>query len=325
MCYQHTQVARKIEGIADPYFISLKRGDQTVGTCCFCFRRVSVAGNWIPAFYIRYFAFLDQFKRTPRERSVGQRTSALRQEIAMLLETDAWARSSGGYFHYAYVDPRNLRSARLCRAFGFEQVRRYSTFMFTRFTLRSDVRPESLEGHDALADMKQRLAYFYAGYTMFNTENLFRDGQYFVLRNSKGEVVAGVQATPDCWQVRSLPGRYGKFLLSLVSNLPLLHRVMGHRYTFLALEGIYHADGCQADLQRLIEALLTRYQVHSAITVADKDSTLCQTLTTLDLGIVQKIMRNAGGDVICKFVNVPEEVSAIIRTRPAYISATDVT
>ncbi len=325
MCYQHTQVARKIEGIADPYFISLKRGDQTVGTCCFCFRSVSTAGNWIPAFYIRYFAFLDQFKRRPREQRVGQRTSALRQEIAMLLETDTWARSSGGYFHYAYVDPRNVRSVRLCYAFGFEQVRRYSTFIFTRFTLRSDIRPESLHGHDALADMKQRLACFYADYTMFSTENLFRDGQYFVLRNSKGEVVAGVQATPDCWQVRSLPGRYGKFLLSVVSHLPLLNRVMGHRYTFLALEGIYHADGCEADLQRLIEALLAKYRVHSAITVADKDSALSRTLKTLDLGVVQKIMKNAGGDVICKFVNVPEEITASIRTRPAYISATDVT
>jgi hypothetical protein len=325
MCYQHTQTDRKMAGIADPYFITLQRGDRTVGTCSFCFRHVTVADALLPAFYIRYFAFLDQFKRPPAKRRIARRTSALKAEITSLLNDDTWARAAGSYFHYAYVDPRNVRSVRLCRAFGFEQVRRYSTFIFTRFTLRSRVQPESLHGTAALADMQQRLAAFYADYTMFSTENLFRDGQYFVLRNAAGEVVAGVQATPDCWQVRALPGRYGKTLLSVVSRLPVLSRVMGHRYSFLALEGMYYAPGCAGDLQRLVEALLAKFKIHTAIAVADAGSALADTLRRLDLGVVQKIMKNAGGDVICKFVHVPEDVRAAIRQRPAYISATDVT
>ncbi|MBT1687075.1 hypothetical protein [Dawidia soli] len=324
MCYQHTQVARKIEGIAAPYFVSLQRGSQTVGTCCFCFRRVTTGRGDIPAFYIRYFAFLDQFKRVAAGRRPGRRPSVLRAEIATLLETDTWAQSTGSYFHYAYVDPRNVRSVSLCRAFGFEKVRQYTTFIFTRFKLRSDAQPESLQ-YDALADIQQRLGQFYADYTMFSTENLFRDGQYFVLRDPRGQVVAGVQATPDRWQVHSLPGRYGKALLSVVSRIPMLNRVIGHQYRFLALEGLYYAEGCQNDLQRLVEALLAKYQVNSAITVVDRDSALCETLKTLDLGVVQKIMKNAGGDVICKFIQVPEEVRSGLRTRPAYISATDVT
>ena len=131
--------------------------------------------------------------------------------------------------------------------------------------------------------------------------------------------------SPDRWQVRSLPGRYGKLLLSVVSRLPVLNRVMGHRYSFLALEGIYYAAGCEDDLQRLVEALLAKYSVHTAITVADGDSALASTLRRLDLGVVQKIMKHVGGDVICKFVHVSEEVCASIRRKPAYISATDVT
>lgn len=325
MCYQHTQVDRKITAITDPYFVTLQRGDHTVGTCCFCFRHVSVADAVLPAFYIRYFAFLDQFRRPPAKRRIRPRTSALKAEITSFLNSDTWARSAGSYFHYAYVDPRNVRSVRLCRAFGFEQVRRYATFIFTRFVLRGGVQPEPLHGEDVLAEMRQRLARFYADYTMFNTENLFRDGQYFVLRNAAGDVVAGVQATPDCWQVRALPGRYGKQLLSVVSRLPWLGRVMKHRYAFLALEGIYYAPGCAGDLQRLVEALLAKYGVHTAIAVADADSALADTLRQLDLGAIQKMMKNAGGDVICKFVHVPEEVPVLIRQRPAYISATDVT
>lgn len=325
MCYQHTQVARKIDGIADPYFVSLQRGDRTVGTCCFCFRRVSVGEDQMPAFYIRYFAFLDQFKRTSGKRRTGRRTSALRTEISLLLKRDTWARSVGTYFHYAYVDPRNVRSVRLCHAFGFEKVRQYSTVIFTRFFLRGGVHIESLQEDYAFVDMKQRLAQFYAGYTMFNTENLFRDGQYFVVRNDAGEIVAGMQATPDRWKVRSLPGRYGELLLSVVSRLPVLNRVMGHAYNFLALEGIYQAEGCEADLQRLMEALLAKFRVNTAITVVDRDSALCTALMGLDLGVVQKIMKNAGGDVICQFVQVPDAVRASIRERPAYISATDVT
>src|SRR5690606_21099873 len=122
MLYRQMRVRQKVHKIANPYFVNLYRGQKLIGTCCFC-RRLTSTGE--TCFYIRYFSFKSSY------RSIGkleipkiQKEGVLRKEISELLQGSQLEVAGGErFFHYAYVDPKNVRSAYLCQEFGFEKIR----------------------------------------------------------------------------------------------------------------------------------------------------------------------------------------------------------
>jgi hypothetical protein len=133
MLYQHLEVQKKIDHISEPFYVNLVRGNNIMATCCFCSRLSMNAGKGINSFYIRYFSFKDKFrtKQVAKKNHIGN--SLLREELTSLLSGKGLGEGAKGkFFHYAYVDPRNLRSALLCKEFGFETVRQFSTLIFNR-------------------------------------------------------------------------------------------------------------------------------------------------------------------------------------------------
>src|SRR5688572_6025176 len=133
MLYQHLEVNQKINQIKDPYFVNLVRAGQIAGTCCFCSRDTLNNGQNIRGFYVRYFSFLNSFRRKSIKEKAKGGNSGLRREIELLLSGEGLeVRPGEKFFHFAYVDPRNERSALLCEEFGFEPIRQYATIIFNR-------------------------------------------------------------------------------------------------------------------------------------------------------------------------------------------------
>lgn len=325
MLYQHTDVTSRINRIEFPYFVNLQRHGETIGTCCFCLRNISNGKGGSAAFYIRYFSFKTQFRRGPVARS-SARKSRLRQEIMAVFQGIGFPElPQRKFLHYAYVDPRNWRSVRLCEEFGFQIVREYTTVLFSRINPRTktQLHIEELAPQD-YETVKELLKLFYREYAMFSLDNL-RIKRYYVLRNKEGDIVAGMMANPTQWNIVSFPGIVGKLILNVFPHLPVLNRLLNKDFRFLAVESIYYAPGHAHDLEPLFESLLALFQLNTAIVMVDRQGPLHTTLKSLNLGILDKVMTEVKGHILCRFVNMDPQETTPFKVRPAYISAIDVT
>lgn len=326
MLYQHMGVHDKIHKIPAPYYVNLSKG-KVIGTCCFCSRVTANAGEAIRSFYVRYFSFRNSYRRKSIISKQSAGSSLIREEVKRVLNGQSLdVKPRDKFFHYAYVDPRNLRSVMLCDQFGFETVREYTTIIFNRIKPAEDVDKKIIEAQASDVDeIKELLSGFYRNFNMFSFDNLFSGARYYIIRSAEGKIVAGAQANPDRWRISSLPGFSGKVILNTFSRLPYLNRLFNKDYRFLTLEGIYCAAGYEHYLESLFESLLARYNLNSAITVVDADTPLYKTLRSLKLGWVDKLNKEVRGNVICKFINLSAAEKDLFKKHPAYISGIDVT
>lgn len=325
MLYQHMGVRNKLFKIPNPFFIKLDKRNKTLGVCCFCARTSVNNGRSYPAFYIRYFSFLNSYRKKQLTEKATKGNSILRKEIDLILAGQGLSKNTGDkFFHYAYVDPRNMRSVRLCAEFGMERVREYTTVIFHR--MKPKASPDVIKiSHSQESVVREILRNFYKSYTMFSFENLFNGRNYYVIKNANDKIVAGVSVNPENWKIHSMPGLLGNILINTFSHLPYLRRVLDKNYQFLTLEGIYYSPGYENCLETLFETLLARYNLHSAIICVDPETPLYQTLSSLKLGIVAKLNKEVRGNVICRFINFSEDEKQIFKSQPAYISGIDVT
>jgi hypothetical protein len=325
MRYQHKGVSDKINKIADPFFVHLSRNSNLIGTCCFCKRTSQNAGKTISAFYIRYFSFRHGYRRKYITTKPLQRSSLLRKEIAAMLQGEHFGIvSPQKFYHYAYVDPRNVRSASLCEEFGFETVRNYTTIIFSRINPKIENQITELSVEET-GMMRTLLTGFYQTFNMFSFENLLNGRKYYTIRDSENKILVGAQVNPDNWKIHSLPGFSGTLILNFFSYLPVLRKLINKNYRFITVEGIYFADGHENVLEKLFIGLLAQYHVNSAIMVVDADSDLYKKLRSLNLGLVDKLNKEVKGNVICKFFNFGNPDKESFMNKPAYISGIDVT
>lgn len=324
MLYQHLRVNSKIALLANPYYVNLVRGRHIAGTCCFCSRDTINNGKKIHAFYVRYFSFKDAFRRKSIKEKSAIGKSNLRKEIESLLSGECFGISPGEkFFYYAYVDSRNERSALLCKEFGFETVRQYTTIVFSRLFPNADNMHSVVEAQSE-ESIKELLKTFYQEFTTISFENLTARKYYFI-KDENGEVMAGVQVNPDQWKIHSLPGLVNKLMLQVFTHIPVLKRLLNKDFQFITFEGIYFVPGSEKYLETLFESLLAKYHVNSAICLVDPESKLYTTLKSLRLGLVNKLNKEVRGNVICRFVNFSQAEKDNFKTNPAYISGIDAT
>jgi len=306
MLYQHLGVAQKLYHIARPHFVSIRK-KNVVGTCCFCERDF----RGTTGFYVRYFAFHSSFqlKETP-SLHVRKKSSALRTEILELLSGKGLLPDANKtFFHYAYVDPRNPRSARLCEEFGFIPVRQYTTRLFSRLwpKLHHKLNVKQLLAADER--IRTLLATFYRDYNHVSFENLSKT--YYYVENEAGEIIAGVQVNPDAWRILTLPGLNGNMLLNVFDRMPLLSRLLSKRFRFLAVEGIYYREGKEHVFEQLLETLLHQHSLHTAIMVMDTASSLYRLTQQINLGLLAKISPEIHGHVIARYHGTDEAFVAV--------------
>lgn len=320
MRYQHCQVEEKINRIIDPYFINVIRAGQIAGTCCFCNRITLNQGKSIRSFYIRYFSFKDSFRRKSAPTKTVSGNSSLRKEIEMMLIGNGLnCKPDEKFFHYAYVDPRNERSALLCKEFGFEPIRQFTAVVFSRFfptvSQYKIIEVKAEEAHELLTT-------FYGTWNTFSVENL-SNRTYAFMEDEHGQRVAGVLISPDHWKIHAMPGWMSTAMLTIFSRLPVLNKLLNKNFNFLSVDGMYVLPGYEKYVEKLLESLLAKHRLNTAIIMVDVNSKMYTMLQSLKLGIVNKIRKEVKGDVIARFVNFTAEEKAAFKNHPVYISGMD--
>ncbi|NBP69536.1 MAG: hypothetical protein EBU52_12405 [Cytophagia bacterium] len=320
MLYQHLKVEEKLYSIATPHFLTIERNNEVVGTCCFCERNF----NTITGFYVRYFAFKNDFRISGKPNTKSRlKSSGIRSEVKALLNGDCLLnQKQTQFFHYAYVDPRNPRSANLCDEFGFVPVRKYTTRIFSRFFPKPQYKLDIRETSSSSEKIKTLLGRFYSNYNHFTFENLNKN--YYYIENTEGEILAGAQVNPDAWRIETLPGKFGKALLAVFSHTPILSKLLSNHFRFLAVEGIFYAAGCEPLFERLLEHLLYQFKMHTAIMVVDTQSSLYDLTHKMNLGFLSATSPEVYGNVIVHPHQLPEYFMKHQQLKPAYISVHDV-
>ncbi|MEQ9097796.1 MAG: hypothetical protein RIF36_13280 [Imperialibacter sp.] len=318
MVYQHLQAEDKYMSIPQPFFVSLVRRSKVIATCCFCKRETSNRGVVGESYYVRYFTFHpslrklgDKYIERPHEDGV------LRREIRSLL-SGADFEAKAAHFFYAYVDGGNVRSEAFVKGFGFEKVGSFVSLVFSRFNPRLSKTVEKLSP-DEWDDFKPRLLKFYSDHALVTDENLFYEGNYFVIRE-QGEIVAGIQANPENWRVDDMPGKAGKVMMNVFPKVRLLSKIFHPNYRFVTVEGVYYKSGHEKKLAQLLAHALAVNGVYSAVNCVDPTSRLYPVMQSLGLGLVSKLRKPKLVDVMVKSNGV--DVADL--NGPVYVSAVDV-
>jgi hypothetical protein len=320
MLYQHLHAEEKLYNIATPYFLTIERNNEVVGTCCFCERSFQTNTG----FYVRYFAFKNDFRISGKPNTKSRlKSSGIRNEVKALLNGNLLLnQKERQFFHYAYVDPRNPRSANLCDEFGFVPVRKYTTRIFSRFFPKQQHQLNVKVATSDSEKVRTLLSNFYSNYNHFTFENLNKN--YYYIENTAGEIVVGVQVNPDAWRIETLPGKFGKAILSVFSQTPFLSKLLNKHFRFLAVEGVFYESGSEPLFEKLLEHLLCQFKMHTAIMVVDTQSSLYKLTDKIDLGFLATTSPEVYGNVIVHSHQLAESFMEDQRLKPAYISVHDV-
>ncbi len=316
MLYYHADVRKKVQTLSNATFCNLSIRQRLYGTICFCRRKVVNNGVESAAYYIRYFTFQELFRSAGSKIRQGKK-SAVRQEVQRLMDGHG-LEHSGSLLLYAYVDAENTRSSRLIKEFGFKHSGHFHTIPFSRLFRRISPAVQRLQP-DELPKMNGLLTEYYKDFNLVSFEHLFRDQNYFIIKEQE-EIVCGAQAIPDRWNIVELPGLSGRFMMKILPKIPLLRRLFQEQYKFVFLETIYCKPGYEKQLGVLLESVLGIFQMHSGILCVDPQSSLYRQVAKLSPGLTHKIMGEKSIEI---FIKSPD-ANLLSNKSPFFVSGYDV-
>jgi len=336
--YRHTSFNTKLPFLGQIYFIVLKKSDKLLGCIAFSKRDTLHVQTPVNSWYIRYFSIRAPLRakshklkgRKGQKKEKPQRDNLLKLTAQKFFDDPAQLDEKigddpGGHLVYAYVEKENVRSWDFTEMIGFETVGRIHTNFFSRFYPKKDLHVHS-PGENEKKVILSRLMEFNKDHTFYTEQNLFFGNNYLVWKEDD-EIVAGCQANPEVWKLVDYPGLLNKLFLKVLIRLPILSRRFDPGYLkFIAIEGIWYKEGYEKCLLRLFESACAHHDLYLAIIWLDSKSPLYKTIRQLgQLGIIDKFIKPAVGDIRVKFIHWKEEDKRYYYEQPAYISCFDMT
>jgi hypothetical protein len=333
--YKHTQTEEKLKNLGEVYFLLLRKSGRMLGSIGLCNRETLFSDKKFTSWYVRYFAIKAPMKSGKPKPGKQMEQSA--RGLSMLRMTAA------PYFHkpgeklknlpegteksliYAYIEKENFQSLQFAIQNDFVTVRKFSTYIFSRFFPRKNKNVFKLQELEK-DEVKGNLMYFYRDHTLYMDQNLFYRDNYLVYKE-KGAIVAGMQANPDGWEIKDMGGKFGKFLVHVVSNIPLINRVFNPaKLKFVSGDYIFWKPGFEHVLQDLFETACKMNKTSILMTWSDTGSKLINTIDKqVDQGYIGRAIKRVEADVKVRFIGYEPGESEIFYSNPTFISAFDTT
>jgi hypothetical protein len=333
--YQHTNLVDRLTAPGENYFMYLRKGGKMLGSVGFVGRPAHSMGFAFDCWLIRYFSIKAPMRSVPTKRKEKEdlkgeqkRSTVLGRFIQPVFADPSQLR--GGTLKpdqpaiiFAAIEQKNLRSMNFSSQMGLETIREMASFSFSRMWPRKSVRMEQLPAEE-YESMLITLREYYQDYTLFVPDPLFKNGNYYVIRDGD-RVVAGVQYYPVTWKIIDFGSATANWLVKMFTRLPWYRR----RYNpesmkLLAFDGIYCEKGYEKALYELLEGLLAKTGTYLAMVMADTGSGLYAIFTeTKRLGILNRVMGTFKADIRVRFINLPDEVREYFLTHPTYIPTYD--
>ncbi|MFI5151332.1 MAG: GNAT family N-acetyltransferase [Bacteroidia bacterium] len=312
--FEHLDTREKVVHLSGSLAFTLEKKGRTIGTCTVLERDIRIDGKNYKTWYGRYFAVDKDFQG----KIFGNLLLKYMKEYLEKI-------SDMPTIFYAYVDQTNLRSGKLLRHTGFQVIRNFETTIFSRIYPKKDKRVSRIKREDR-DGVLHLLKTQYSKDTFFNSDNLFFQDNYFVLKEGE-DIIAGVQASRVNWRIKSLPGFSGKIMIKVLPHVPFISRLFNpEKFRFAAFEGIYCKEGREDELFRLMESACAELQLCTGMVWMDPDSALNRRVKKAgDWGLMDKMQNDLPAHVVAGFTNVPVTEQEQFHKIPAYISAFDLT
>jgi len=260
--YRVRGIPRILGSIADPHFLTLERQGKLLGGVVGSRKTVTVAEKSYDAFFIAMIAI---------EPSVAG--SGYGTYLAKLARQYAHTLLKEPGLIYLYVESTSKASLKVHRAVGYTPVGRVEARLFTRMYPKDDARV-GRPTRQELVELSSLLAEQYAGHALLDFDVSLRTGGCLVLRSS-GKVAAAAQLRPMEWSLTRLRGLGGFLAMKVLPHLPVIRRGYSPDHVrFLRIGNIFVRPGHEAELERLLEALLAKCGVHVAMIFLDPRSAL---------------------------------------------------
>lgn len=319
MVYQQLTTKHKLGHLPSPIITSIERNGEIIGCCCFCKRRQ----DEFDAYYVRYFSFDKKFQSSQGTTMFRRKKSVLRQEVTSVINGDYFD-ANRNQLIYAYVDPDNVRSKKLCDEFGFRPMRQFKTYNFSRITTKRSNRVVQASSQDK-SIIRSLLKQQYHTHSCYTEENLFYQDHYYILKDNDGQITAGVQATPEHWKVHSLGGKIGHHLIKTLSSIPIIKQLINKDFSFLAFNYLLINNAHLEDIEELLEGVLNIHHLNTGLISLDQASEEAHLIEKIPLGLLNKFSKPVAANVIYR-INQKKNINVnLLENRPFFISTFDLT
>lgn len=320
--YQLLDTKMKINDLQRPHFFFIERNGKAIGNLTICEREVILNGKNTNSFYIRYFAFDTLFQGGSKK---GQANSRFHQYFRAFFKTSNFNPVEPEYeksVFWAFIDPENLRSFNMNEHFGFQTIGQFQTTAFSR--VKPQTHNVSRIQSEEKVEVLELIRKFYRDHQFFSPVHLFENDNYYILRKN-GEIVAGIQANPVAWQIKSLPGIMGKFLIKGAPYTPGIRKLINPKnHRFLATEGLFWGEGYEKEVENLLEGVLALTNHHSMLIWTDTKDTHLNDLP-ISWGLIQNMKKNNTVHVVAKFNGYSKEYVETLKSKSIYFSGFDMT
>ena len=311
--YEHRATAYHLRGLKDPVLLAMLREGRLVGTAIFCRSTVRSGGREALSYYTRYYA------ASPEIRGKGIMKEYARRTMQVL-----WEAERGKAVFFNSIEGGNHASWKTVSSAGYHEIGKVHTMGFSRFFPRHQSGLQRIVDDEGRAEVKGLLESLYSGHALVHFDSLFRNDDYYVIRDAHG-IVAGCQYHRAMWTLRNMPGPDGLFIMHVLPHIPLLNRLFNpKRFEFLAFEGIWVRPGCEATLMQLFEGLLAREGLYSALFWMGAGCPVRERLLRHgSLGPMQTFVASNDVKIMAHFNQFPPEEEQDVVRRPMYASAYD--
>lgn len=333
--YRHTNLEDRLKTPGENYYMFLRKSGKMMGSVGFCGKPADTAGLRHDSWLIRYFSIKAPMRSVPKKRKdktdlkdENKRSTVLGRFIQPIFAEPSQLRESKEKADppsiiYAIIEQKNLRSMNFSAQMGLETVGEMASFSFSRLSPKKSARVEQLPVNEHKG-MLSLLKTYYRDYTLVFTEPLFKNNDYYVIRD-QGRVVAGLQYYPVTWSIVDFGSKTANSLIRMGVRIPWVRkRISPEKLDLLAFDGMYCEPGYEASLYELMEGVLALSGRYLAMIMADTSSELYGIFAKQEkLGLVHKVIGTFMADIRVRFINLPEETRQYFLDHPTYIPTYD--
>ncbi|MEX1001046.1 MAG: hypothetical protein WDZ35_02940 [Crocinitomicaceae bacterium] len=319
--YQLLDTSTKIHLLHQPHFIYFERNNRCIANLTICERTVQLNGNEFHSLYLRYFAFDKIFQGGSKSSKGHSSFHHYFQQLFKSSNFNPLAPKTEKSIYWAFIDPENLRSFAMNEKLGFQTVGAFTTTAFSRVKPSPSSRLERIQESDIPA-ARELIRNFYRDFNFYSEIHLFESSHFFVLKN-KGEIIAGIQANPVRFHIKSLAGWGGKLLVKALPYLPRIKRLIQPKeQRFLATEGLFWKEGYEQQVEELLNGVLAETEHHLLLIWTDDQNKMLEKLP-VKWGLIQRVKKDNPIHIVAKFNGFqPQEIDQIIHKKK-YLSGFD--
>lgn len=286
--YRHLDTSERIKELDDPLFLTLERNNNILGNSTFCRR----GKDW----YVRYFAFSNQFQSKGTKKSKG--SSFLKEELNSFFQSTLDGSNEHGKADsfYAYIDPNNEKSLWMSESFGFKTIGKVATQTFSRVNPKNSNRVQKSEDWNEVANLVEGHFGEYQHYFKEQTSK----PPFYTIKNEQGEIIAFAKTTLSTWEIKRLPGKMGGVLTKIIPFIPRLNKIIRpKKHTFVVPEAVMVKDNAPELLTELFQAILFHENKNLILWWVDENESLYTSVqSTVKWGILNKLVGVSKANIV---------------------------